>query len=96
VVTFSGNFRLGFCKWLVDKLERAKGFEPSAQDSQHVVVQCILEHAESNHTQIRAQMLDNDGRDLAQVVKAWAGLSSAFKAAILAIVNSAHRCGEDS
>ncbi|MGO8699454.1 MAG: tyrosine-type recombinase/integrase [Limisphaerales bacterium] len=43
------------------------------------------------YTQIRAQIQGNDGRDLTHVVNAWAGLPAAFKAAILAIVNSSER-----
>jgi hypothetical protein len=77
-------------------MERAKGFEPSTQNSQPTECQPLAEHAETHHTQIRAQILDDDGRDLAQVVKAWADLPAAFKAAILAIVKSTHRCGEVS
>jgi hypothetical protein len=77
-------------------LERVKGIEPSTQNSQLVENQHVSEHADASYTQIRAQILDNDRRDLSHVVNAWAGLPGAFKAAILAIVNSTPRSGEVS
>jgi len=80
-------------KCLVQKMERAKGFEPSTQNSQPVVVQSFSEPVESDHTQIRAQILDKDKRNLAQVVNAWPELPAAFKAAILAIVKSNEKEG---
>jgi hypothetical protein len=73
-----------------------QGFEPSAQNSQAIEGQSLGEAQHPGNTQIRAQILDNDRRDLAHVVNAWAGLPAAFKAAILAIVNSTHRSGEVS
>jgi hypothetical protein len=72
-------------------MERAKGIEPSAENSQPIESQPVSEHAQAAHTQIRAQIQGNDGRDLAQVVNAWGGLPAAFKAAILAIVGSANQ-----
>jgi CO dehydrogenase/acetyl-CoA synthase alpha subunit len=78
------------------KMERAKGFELSALNSQPLENQSVAEHGETPYTQLYAQILDNDRRDLSQVVKAWAGLPAAFKAAIMAIVNSTHRSGEVS
>ena len=69
-------------------MERVKGIEPSTENSQPVENQPVSEHADTAYTQIRAQIQGNDGRDLSHVVKAWPGLPAAFKAAILAIVNS--------
>jgi len=77
-------------------MERVKGIEPSAQNPQVAENQDTAKDGERAYTQIRAQILDNDRRDLAQVVKAWAGLPAAFKAAILAIVNSTPPSGEVS
>jgi hypothetical protein len=74
-------------------MERAKGFEPSASNPQPAELQHLPEQAKTAYTQIRAQIMGSDGRDLAQVVNAWAGLPTAFKAAILAIVDSTHRSG---
>jgi len=79
-----------------NQLDRVKGIEPSTEDSQPVENQPFSEHAETVYTQIGAQIQGNDGRDLAQVVNAWTGLPAAFKAAILAIVNSTQRFGEVS
>jgi hypothetical protein len=70
-------------------LERAKGIEPSAQNPQVAENQDTPKDGERAYTQIRAQILDNDRRDLSQVVNAWPGLPAAFKAAILAIVGAA-------
>jgi len=70
------------------KLERAKGFEPSTQNPQPVSNQPTQETASPGCTQIRAQILDELGPELAQVVAAWAKLSPQLKAAILAIVGS--------
>jgi len=77
-------------------MERVKGIEPSAQNSQTAESQHTPKDGERAYTQIRAQIQGNDGRDLSQVVNAWAELPAAFKAAILAIVNSTHRSGEVS
>jgi hypothetical protein len=70
----------------VSKLERAKGFEPSAHNSQPPQSQVPPESTEAGHTQIRAQILDSSSPDLAKVVAAWSKLSAPLKAAILAIV----------
>ena len=77
-------------------MERVKGIEPSAQNPQVAENQGAAKDGERAYTQIRAQILDSDRRDLAHVVKAWTGLPAAFKAAILAIVNSTPRSGEVS
>jgi hypothetical protein len=75
-------------------MERVKGIEPSAQIPQASVIQQASKDGETAYAQIRAQIQGNDGRDLSHVVEAWPGLPAAFKAAILAIVNSTHRSGE--
>jgi len=69
-------------------LERVKGIEPSAEHSQAVDSQSVVEHPDGAHTQISAQIQGNDGRDLSRVVNAWPGLPAAFKAVILAIIES--------
>jgi hypothetical protein len=71
------------------RVERVKGIEPSAEHSQTVESQSVVEHSNAAYTQIRAQIQGNDGRDLAQIVNAWGDLPAALKAAILAIVNTA-------
>jgi hypothetical protein len=75
------------------KMERAKGFEPSASNSQQTENQRVAEYSDTAYIQIRAQIQGNDGRDLAQVVASWPGLPAAFKAAILAIVGSNEKEG---
>ena len=75
-------------------MERVKGIEPSAQNSQASENQQASKDGETAYTQIRAQIQGNDGRDLSQVVEAWPGLPAAFKAAILAIVNSTLHSGK--
>ncbi len=70
-------------------MERAKGFELSAQNPQPAEIQYTPGEGERAYTQIGAQIQGNDRRDLAQVVNAWAELPAALKAGILAIVNTA-------
>jgi hypothetical protein len=70
-------------------MERVKGIEPSTQNSQLIESQHAAKDGEGAYTQIRAQIEDNGGRGLAQVVNAWAELPAALKAAILAIVTTA-------
>ena len=69
-------------------MERAKGFEPSAQNSKGEQNQASQQPAQDDCTQIRAQILGELGPELEQVVAAWSLLSQPLKAAILAIVNS--------
>jgi hypothetical protein len=73
-------------------LDRVKGIEPSAQNPQVAENQDTPKHGDGANTQICAQIQGNDRRDLAHVVKAWAGLPAAF----LAIVNSTSRSWEVS
>jgi hypothetical protein len=70
-------------------MERVKGIEPSTEHSQTVESQSVVEHSNAAYTQIRAQIQGKDGRDLSQVVNAWADLPPPLKAAILAIVEVA-------
>ena len=65
-----------------------EGFEPFADNSLVPDNQPVAVQAETDNTQIRAQILGALGRDLSQVVVAWAQLSAPLKAAILAIVSS--------
>ena len=65
-----------------------KGIEPSSDSSQVSQSESTPELGSEAYTQIRAQIPDASGRDLAQVVAAWSGLSSPLKAGILAIVRS--------
>jgi hypothetical protein len=69
-------------------MERAKGFEPSTQNSESAQNQASPQPAQDDCTQIRAQILGELGPELARVVVAWHSLSQPLKAAILAIVNS--------
>ena len=69
-------------------MERAKGFEPSAQNSQPAQPQNHPQSANSHYTQIRAQILGELGPELAQVVTAWSKIPPPLKAAILAIVST--------
>ena len=67
-------------------MERVKGIEPCAQNSQIAENQHTPPDVERAYTQIRAQILDSSCPDLAKVVAGWRNLSSPLKAAILAIV----------
>ncbi len=69
---------------LDEKLERAKGFEPSAKPSETSQKQDFS----NGCTQIRAQISGVSCPDLAKVVTSWLNLPAALKAAILAIVKS--------
>jgi hypothetical protein len=69
-------------------LERAKGFEPLAQNSESPQNQEFPKSGREDYTQIRAQILGQLGPELTHVVAAWSKLSPPLKAAILAIVNS--------
>ena len=68
-----------------------KGIEVFTENPQVADNQHPTQEGERGYTQIRAQIEGNDGRDLAQVVNAWAALPVAFKAAILAIVSSSNQ-----
>jgi hypothetical protein len=72
------------------KLERVKGFEPSAESALDAQNQVTGTGGQADHTQIRAQIPDTLGRDVSLVVAAWPRLSGPLKAAILAIINSAN------
>jgi hypothetical protein len=69
-------------------MERAKGFEPSAQNSQIAYNQCSSQPSKSECTQIRAHNTGPACPELAKVVSAWSKLPAPLKAAILAIVQS--------
>jgi hypothetical protein len=75
-------------KSLMD-MERAKGFEPSPENTQPAENQHDRSDGKREYAQLYAQIQGKDGRDLSHVVTAWAELPGALKAAILAIVNSA-------
>ena len=74
--------------------ERAKGFEPSAQNAETTQAQAVTNGTKEDHTQIRAQISEPPEPDLAKVVGAWSRLSQPLKAAILAIVHSAANQGD--
>ncbi len=69
-------------------MERAKGFEPSAPNSQPADSQRVSNHAQAAYAQIRAQEKSLPP-ELQRIVAAWDELSGPLKAAILAIVESA-------
>lgn len=81
-------------KYLMSSAVR-EGFEPSLEFFQVPQDQSITDSAGSANTQIRAQITDALGHDLAQVVAAWPKLPSPLKAAILAIVHSSTVSKED-
>jgi hypothetical protein len=76
-------------------MERAKGFEPSAQNAEVAQPQAFPNIDQEDYTQIRAQISRPVDSELAQVAAAWASLSQPLKAAILAIVNSVVDKAED-
>ena len=78
-----------FRKSLTQRMERAKGFEPSAQSAQVIDGQRSVQSISEGYTQIRAQFPAAEPSDLQTVVSAWSSLSKGLKAAILAIVHSA-------
>jgi hypothetical protein len=78
-----------------DEMERAKGFEPSAQKSELVESQASSQADNSNYTQIRAHATGAACPNLAKVVAGWSKLSAPLKAAILAIVKSSADSKED-
>jgi len=92
-----GEFVVSLCcktetakrKSLSLKMERAKGFEPSPQNSQAVHSQDTGKRAVEGYTQIRAHIFEPDCPQLRKVVHHWSALSAPLKAAILAIVASA-------
>ena len=65
-----------------------KGIEPFAEYSQLPEDQHVPDSVLRANTQIRAQIRDALGPDLAEVVVAWSALAVPLKAAILAIVRS--------
>jgi len=67
-------------------MERAKGFEPSTQNSQGSQPQGVPNDSTEGYTQIRAQISEPIDHELAKVVEAWPALSRPLKAAILSIV----------
>jgi hypothetical protein len=70
------------------KMERAKGFEPSAEKSESVDSKWASQSDKSDYTQIRAHVTGAVCPNLAKVVAVWSKLPAPLKAAILAIVNS--------
>ena len=70
-------------------MERVKGIEASAQNPQVAENQGVPTDSQRDYTQLCAQIQGKDGRDLSQVVEAWAELPAPLKAAILAIVDAA-------
>ena len=72
-----------------------KGIEPCTENSFVPDNQSVAPLADSDNTQMRAQILGALGRDLSRVVVAWAQLSAPLKAAILAIVSSITARQED-
>ena len=79
----------------MQRMERAKGFEPSAQNWQSPQSQENPQAPDSDYTQIRAQISGPIDPDLSKVAQSWPALSPPLKAAILAIVNSVADKTED-
>ncbi len=76
-------------------MERAKRFELFSENSQVADSETVSIFANSDHTQIRAQIADVLGLDLSRVVASWSSLSLPLQAAILAIVGSSMGSKED-
>lgn len=76
-------------------MERAKGFEPSAQPSEPIQPQLVQNFTPAGCTQIRVQIHDPGTPDLERVIAVWPSLAKGLKAAILAIVNSVGTDQED-
>jgi len=74
-------------------MERAKGFEPFAQNGQEPQSQAVVKASQGDYTQIRAQISEPIDSELAKVVAAWSSLSQPLKAAILAIVGASRNGG---
>jgi hypothetical protein len=72
------------------KMERAKGFEPSAKKSESFDSKALPNSGNPDYTLIRAQILGELGLELTQVAASWSKLPAALKAGILAIVQSSH------
>jgi hypothetical protein len=70
-------------------MERVKGIEAFAENSQAAENQHTPGDGKEAHTQIRAQIEKPLEPDLAAVVAAWPSLSAPLRAAILAIANTA-------
>jgi hypothetical protein len=66
----------------------AAGIEPAAKNSEVVNSQAYSQIEKLDYAQIRAQILDELGPELTHLVSVWSKLSTALKAAILAIVKS--------
>ena len=74
----------------IGQKQRAKGIEPFAEDPQLLQDQSVRDSISEANAQIRAQIRDSLGRDLAEVVAAWPALAVPLKTAILAIVRSSN------
>jgi hypothetical protein len=69
-------------------MERVKGIEACADNSQPADNRQATQEVERGYTQIRAQIEKPLEPDLAAVVAAWPSLSAPLKAAIVAIANT--------
>jgi hypothetical protein len=78
---------------LLRLLERVKGIEACADNSQAADNQHATQEGERGYTQIRAQIEKPLEPDLAAVVAAWPSLSAPLKAAIVAIAKTATNKG---
>ena len=74
-------------------MERVKGIEAFAENTQVAQNQYTTQEGERGYTQIRAQIEKPLEPDLAAVVAAWPSLSAPLKAAIVAIANAATNKG---
>jgi hypothetical protein len=68
------------------KLERAKGFEPSTQNSQASDLEAVANLPKAGYTQIRAQFSE-DG-ELNRLCRLWARVPVKVRAAVLSLVDS--------
>ena len=84
----SNLFRASSFEILIFESAVREGFEPCTQYSQLPQDQQVCDSVLEANTQIRAQIRDSLGCDLAEVVAAWPALAVPLRAAILAIVRS--------
>jgi hypothetical protein len=77
-------------------MERVKGIEASADNSQSTENKCVTCGCESGYTQIRAQIGNPVDSEFEKVISAWPELSAPIKAAVMALVGTAAASKEGS
>ena len=75
-----------FRKWLVEKMERAKGFEPSTAKLEVINGKSVRNASPEGYTQIRAQETEEDDR--LRVFAAWHKLPPKIRKSIVLLVEA--------